>query len=99
MAPSSELSDGRPVTVRTGPPEPHCRTPCYLRGRPGVVVSEVGTYGDPSLLAYHKPGLPKRRLFRVRFRQADLWPGYQPAGDTVFADLYENWLEPRPQEG
>ncbi len=87
---------GTRVQVHGGPPEPHCRTPSYLRGKTGVVVSEVGTYRDPTRLAYHKPGLPMRRLFRVCFRQADLWPGYQPAQDTLFADLYDSWLEPVP---
>jgi nitrile hydratase len=59
-----------------------------------VIVSEIGVFRDPSSLAYHKPGLPMRRLFRVRFRQGDLWPGYAPATDSLFADIYEHWLEP-----
>ena len=88
------LAAGLPVRVRTGAPEAHCRTPFYLRGKAGVVLEEVGRFRDPSLLAFHKPGLPERRLFRVRFRQQDLWPGYPDAGDAVLADLYEHWLAP-----
>jgi nitrile hydratase len=91
---NSGLPIGSRVRVRPGPPEAHCRTPFYLRGREGVVVDEVGTYRDPSRLAYHKPGLPMRRLFRVRFRQRDLWPEYGSDSDSLYADLYDNWLEP-----
>jgi hypothetical protein len=84
------------VRVRQGPPEAHCRVPSYLRGKPGLVLEDVGCFRDPSLLAFHKPGLPARRLFRVRFRQQDLWPGYDAADDAVLADLYEHWLIPAP---
>ena len=96
------LVAGARIKVRTMPPEPHCRTPSYLRGKEGVVVCEVGTYRDPARLAYHKPGLPMRRLFRVRFHQRDLWHGYGPGQDTLFADLYESWLdtaEPAARQG
>lgn len=72
----------------------HCRTPLYLKGRVGTVVCVAGRWRDPELLAYHKPGLPLRRLYRVRFRQADLWPGYEHSSDTLEADLYEHWLAP-----
>jgi hypothetical protein len=72
----------------------HCRTPLYLKGCEGVVVSLAGTYRDPERLAYHRPGLPPRRLYRVRFRQADVWPRYAgPEVDTLEADVYEHWLE------
>ena len=34
----------------------HCRTPWYLRGKTGVIASMHGTFRDPELLAYHRPG-------------------------------------------
>jgi nitrile hydratase len=72
----------------------HCRTPAYLKGREGEVVALAGTYRDPEQLAYHRPGLPPRRLYRIRFRQHDVWPDYPgPALDTLDADLYEHWIE------
>ena len=72
----------------------HCRTPLYLKGKVGEVVSHTGVWRNPETLAYHKPGLPLRRLYRVRFRQADLWNGYPNSGDTLEADIYEHWLAP-----
>ena len=86
------LTPGTAVRVRNMPPEAHCRTPAYLRGRPGVVVEAVGAFRDPARLAFHRPGLPQRRLFRVQFRQADLWPQAEAADDVLMADLYEHWL-------
>ncbi|WP_108659229.1 SH3-like domain-containing protein [Acuticoccus kandeliae] len=94
MSDAPALGPGVAVRVVGGPPEPHCRTPHYLRGKTGIVDREIGTYADPSRLAYHKPGLPKRRLYRVRFDQASLWPDYPTPGDTLYADLYEHWLLP-----
>lgn len=88
------LAPDTSVLVKLGPPEAHCRTPHYLRGKRGTVVAEVGSYRNPSLLAYHKPGLPVLRLYRVRFEQRNLWPDRPETRDTVFADLYETWLEP-----
>jgi nitrile hydratase len=87
------------VLVKRGPPEPHCRTPFYLRGKIGTVEEEVGRFPNPSLLAYYKPGLPKLRLFRVRFDQQNLWPEYGPSTDSLYADLYENWLSPFDDDG
>lgn len=82
------------VKVSNQTPETHCRTPCYLRGVIGRVEEVVGRYRDPSLLAFHKPGLPMLWLYRVRFRQQDIWPSYVGGeNDAVIADLYEHWLD------
>jgi nitrile hydratase len=81
--------------VATYPAVGHCRTPWYLRGRPGVIAAVQGIFRDPERLAYHKPGLPARVLYKVRFRQADLWDGYTGATtDQLEADIYEPWLLP-----
>jgi nitrile hydratase subunit beta len=89
------IAVGATVVVRSGPPEGHCRTPFYLRGKRGRIVGEFGSYRDPALLAFHKPGLPKRRLLRIAFRQRDVWPDYAgPESDLLLADLYESWLTP-----
>jgi len=88
---------GDVVRVRTGPPEPHCRTPFYLRGQIGVITGIAGGYRDPSLMAFHKPDLPMRLLYRVQFRHQDIW--HANAGpDRIMADLYEHWLDPAPEE-
>lgn len=99
MTGTERITMGMLVTVRSGPPEAHCRTPAYLRGKQGLVVSEAGWFRDPSKLAFHQPGLPMKRLLRVRFRQVDIWQDYRPVLDTLYADLYDDWLEPQATAG
>jgi nitrile hydratase subunit beta len=75
----------------------HCRTPWYLRGKTGVVAELQGQFRDPERLAYHRSGLPAQVLYKVRFAQTQLWPGYRgPATDQLEADIYEAWLMPAP---
>lgn len=77
----------------------HVRTPDYLKGKDGWVVALVGAFPSPEDLAYGLSGLPQRNLYKVGFRQADLWDGYGgPAGDLLYADVYEHWLEPEQRE-
>jgi nitrile hydratase subunit beta len=82
----ARFAPGHRVRVRTAFPTTHCRTPFYLRGREGEVLSFAGRFHDPEKLAYHKPGLPERALYRVRFAHA-------ASADEIVADLYEHWLE------
>ena len=73
----------------------HVRTPGYVRGKPGVVISVLGEFRNPESLAYGDSGLPERPLYKVSFRQVDLWERYPgPTDDELCADIYEHWLEP-----
>jgi nitrile hydratase len=84
---------GDKVTVRRAYPIGHVRTPFYIRGKTGVVERFCGAYPNPEELAYARPGLPRQPLYRVRFRQSDIWPGYcGPGGDTIDLEVYQHWL-------
>jgi len=86
---------GDHVRISDRPAVGHCRAPRYLRGLTGVIAERHGVFRDPEKLAYHQPGLPERALYKVRFRQADVWSGYTGAPtDELEADFYEYWLEP-----
>jgi nitrile hydratase subunit beta len=94
-SPLPNFAAGDAVRVAARSALGHCRTPWYLRGKAGVIAAVHGTYRDPERLAYHRPGLPALVLYKVRFKQADLWGRYAgPAGDHLEADIYEQWLEP-----
>ncbi|MEM7044843.1 MAG: SH3-like domain-containing protein [Pseudomonadota bacterium] len=91
---SAGFRPGDPVTVRRAYPPGHVRTPYYLRGCSGIIASIAGEFPDPEELAYGRDGLPKKTLYRVRFRQIDLWPQYQGAADdSLVVDIYEHWLD------
>jgi len=86
---------GDPVRVRFADPPGHIRTPWYIRGHAGVIERLCGTYGNPEELAFNRPGTPRQPLYRVRFRQDQVWPDYRgPATDTVDIEIFQHWLEP-----
>ena len=83
------------MVVREAYPVGHVRTPFYIRGKAGVVERICGAFPNPEELAYARPGLPKQPLYRVRFRQADVWQDYSGKDhDTVDVEIYQHWLEP-----
>jgi hypothetical protein len=86
---------GQSVRVRRAWPPGHVRTPHYVRGKAGVIDDIAGHFANPEELAYGRGGLPRQALYRVRFRQAELWADYRgPARDSAVVDLLEHWLEP-----
>ena len=91
----ARFAPGDRVKVRWAEPPGHLRTPFYVRGRTGVVERLCGAFANPEELAYNRPGLPARPLYRVRFAQRELWTGYRgPARDVVEVEIFEHWLEP-----
>lgn len=89
------FSPGDKVKVLSTHPPGHRRTPYYIRGKTGEVERVCGAYPNPEELAYGFDGLPPKTLYRVRFRQKEVWPHYNgPEADTVDVDIYEHWLRP-----
>jgi hypothetical protein len=86
---------GERVRVLPSEKPGHVRTPAYLKGKVGWVESLIGAFPNPEELAYGHSGLPERPLYKVGFRQTDLWKDYRgPAEDFLYADIYEHWLKP-----
>lgn len=82
------------MRVRHAYPPGHVRTPWYIRGHTGVIERLCGAYPNPEELAYGRSGLPAQPLYRVRFLQREVWPGYQgEVQDTLDIELYQHWLE------
>ena len=91
----SEFKQGDPVRVIDSHPPGHRRTPYYIRGKVGEIERVCGEFPNPEELAYGFDGLPKKTLYRVRFRQKDVWSDYSgPTKDTVDVDIFEHWLLP-----
>jgi nitrile hydratase len=92
---SARFASGDRVKVRRSYPPGHLRTPFYIRGQTGVVAQVLDAFPNPEELAFGRSGLPAQTLYRVRFRQTDLWPDYRGRpGDTVDVEIFEHWLEP-----
>lgn len=91
----ARFAPGDQVQVRQAHPPGHLRTPNYIRGKAGVVERICGSFPNPEELAFGRDGEPARPLYRVRFRQREIWPDYAgPAEDCVEVEIYEHWLEP-----
>lgn len=91
---TARFAVGAAVRVRAAFPPGHVRTPYFLRGHAGKIVDVVGSFANPEELAYGRDGKPEIPLYRVQFRQTDLWPDYKgEKHDTAVADIFEHWLE------
>ena len=89
-----QFKPGDRVRVRKAYPLGHIRTPYYIRGHSGEVERVCGLYGNPEELAQMRSGEPKQPLYRVRFRQREVWPDYRgSAEDVVEVEIFQHWLE------
>jgi hypothetical protein len=94
-APARRFNIGDHVVVKASYPPGHQRTPHYVRGKRGVIERVCGAFANPEELAYGLDGEPQRVLYRVRFRQCELWSDYSgPERDALELEIYEHWLEP-----
>jgi hypothetical protein len=85
---------GDRVKVMKTYPLGHVRTPYYIRGCVGEIERVCGRFPNPEELAQMRDGLPALPLYRVRFRQKDVWPDYGgEAADVVEIEIYQHWLE------
>ena len=92
---SENFTPGDSVKVISTHPPGHRRTPYYIRGKTGEIERVCGDFANPEELAYGFDGLPKKTLYRVRFKQTHVWDDYAgPDSDTVDVDIYEHWLLP-----
>ena len=77
----------------------HVRTPFYVREKTGAIESYCGAFENPEERGYGRVGLGRIPLYRVRFDQQDLWPGYDGSErDRLILEIYQHWLRPAKEE-
>lgn len=97
-APNHRFKVGDRVRIKQSYPPGHRRTPAYIRGKTGEIERICGAFPNPEELAYQFDGEPKRVLYRVRFKQKEVWPDYKGADrDVIEMEIFEHWLEPASQ--
>jgi hypothetical protein len=85
---------GQRVRVAARPHAGHHRTPGYLKGKTGSVERAHSAFTNPETRAYGADGLPRQPLYLVGFAQNEVWSDYcGDAGDRIYADIFEHWLE------
>ena len=73
-------------------PSGHTREPRYVRGRTGVIHDHYGAHVFPDRSA---AGVREgRHLYSVRFEAGELWGESAAPAGAVYADLWEDYLEP-----
>lgn len=93
MVPARFKAGERVKVLRTFPPG-HVRTPFYIRGQAGEIERLCGSFPNPEELAQMRDGLPAQPLYRVRFRQKEVWPDYRGSEqDVVEVEIFQHWLE------
>lgn len=88
-------SVGEPVRVVDLGKPGHVRTPMYVREKVGTIERFAGCFENPEERAYGHKNLVPIPLYRIRFKQHDLWPDYEgPMDDTLEIEIYDHWLAP-----
>jgi nitrile hydratase len=86
---------GEWVRARNIHPTGHTRVPRYVRGRRGVVTIDHGVFIFPDTHAAGAGNKPQR-VYSVRFSARELWGAEAPARDSVYVDLWDDYLEGAP---
>jgi nitrile hydratase len=71
----------------------HTRMPRYTRGRVGAVERDRGVFALPDLDVYFLDPRPQH-VYLVRFAARELWGDSASERDSLYIDLWEDYLEP-----
>ena len=83
---------GQRVRARNIHPAGHVRLPRYARGKLGEIVQDNGTFVFPDTNA-HFLGEKPQHVYTVRFKAQELWGSQVSPRDSVYIDLWEDYLE------
>jgi nitrile hydratase subunit beta len=83
---------GDRVLARNVNPAGHTRIPRYARGHHGKIYRDWGVFVFPDTHA-HGAGAKPQHCYAVEFDGRELWGGEHPAGELIYIDLWEDYLE------
>ena len=86
------LKVGQRVRARNLNPAGHTRLPRYARGKAGVVTRDHGVYLFPDTNA-HFQGEKRQHVYSVRFTARELWGDRASERDSVYIDMWDDYLE------
>jgi nitrile hydratase beta subunit len=84
---------GQQVRGRNINPVGHTRLPRYARGKLGVVDRDHGVFVFPDTNA-HFLGEKPQHVYSVRFAARELWGDQAAPHDSVYVDMWDDYLEP-----
>ena len=84
---------GESVRGRNMNPANHTRMPRYTRGKTGVVERDRGVFDLPDIEQESAEPKPQH-VYLVRYTGQELWGEEAPPNDSVYIDMWEDYLEP-----
>ena len=84
---------GDRVRARNMHPVGHTRLPRYARGKFGVIDRDHGVFVFPDTNA-HFLGEKPQHVYSVRFAARELWGQQASPRDSVYVDMWDDYLEP-----
>jgi nitrile hydratase subunit beta len=84
---------GQGVRARNINPDGHTRLPRYARGKFGTIERDHGVFVFPDTDALFLGEKPQH-LYSVRFSARELWGDRAAPQDSVYIDLWDDYLEP-----
>jgi nitrile hydratase beta subunit len=83
---------GQTVRARNMHPAGHTRLPRYARGKAGAIARDHGVYTFPDTNA-HFQGEKRQHVYSVRFPARELWGEDASPLDSVYVDMWDDYLE------
>jgi nitrile hydratase len=80
------------VIVRNAHPLGHTRAPRYVRGHRGAITRDHGVFVFPDTYAASGDQRPQH-VYSVRFGARELWGPDASARDSVYVDLWDDYLD------
>ena len=74
-------------------PTTHTRMPRYTRGKTGIVERDRGVFALPDNEVYDLDPKPQH-VYLVRFMARELWGEEASALDSLYIDMWDDYLEP-----
>lgn len=84
---------GQRVRARNMHPVGHTRLPRYVRAKLGTIDRDHGVFVFPDTNA-HFLGEKPQHVYSVRFAARELWGEQAAPRDSVYVDLWDDYLEP-----
>jgi nitrile hydratase beta subunit len=90
---SPRFQIGQRVRARNINPVGHTRLPRYARGKFGMIDRDHGVFVFPDTNA-HFLGEKPQHVYSVRFTARELWGEQAPQKDSVYLDMWDDYLDP-----
>ena len=93
VAVAPRFREGEQVRARNINPVGHTRLPRYARGKVGTIDRNRGVYVFPDTNA-HFLGEKPQHVYSVRFAARELWGAQASGKDSVYLDMWDDYLDP-----